>query len=325
MKTIKFILKCILAAVPAIALISFTLAFPMCYMDGEYPKWMYERKVVSGREYEGRSFNTVILGDSGAMSSIMPELMDDDAINLAVGGATSIEMYYFFEEYLKCHEAPKNAIIMFAPFHYWHIDNYKTRTVYFKAILPENLPELYDNAKACDAASVLYDGYITDQISARAGLPNKYLPAINAARFIKRYDDNAAAYKDLLTSFGYGGFGTLSECYDESYETSYEDMVIDGDAKLVTLYLQKLLRLCGDNGIHVRLIQPAVNTATFEGLNEHYYGAYRNYIKQASTVCSDIEYETDLRVYDGKYFSDTSHLNREGAEKFTREICATFR
>ena len=111
----------------------------------------------------------------------------------------------------------------------------------------------------------------------------------------------------------------MSECYDESYETSYDDMEITGDAKLITLYMQRLLRLCNDHDIHVKLMQPAVNTATFDGLNEHYYGSYRNYIKEMSQVCDDIEYETELKVYDGKYFSDTSHLNREGAEKFTRE------
>lgn len=320
MKILKFTAKCILAALPAIALIAFTLLYPLCYMDEEYPAWLYSKSVSEGAECKGESFDTVILGDSGAMSSIMPALTDENCINLAVGGATSIEMYYMFNEYLKNHEAPKSAVIMFAPFHYWHIDNYKTRTLYFKALSVKNSRELYDNAKMLDAGSVYYDGVLVDEISARCGLPNKYLPAINAAHFTGRYDDNATAYGSLLTSFGYGPFGDLDECYDESYETSYEDMEINGDTKLIALYMQKLLTLCGENHIHVRLIQPAVNTATFEGLNEHYYAAYRTYIKQIATVIDDIEYETDLRVYDGKYFADTSHLNKDGAVKFTREI-----
>ena len=319
MKTIRFLAKCILAALPAIALIGFTLLCPLCYMDEEYPAWDLTKQVAAGREYDGKSFDTVILGDSGAMSSIMPNLIDGSCVNLAVGGATSIEMYYFFEEYLQNHEAPKTAVIMFAPFHYWHIDNYETRTLYFKAIPAGKLYDLYKNAKSCGADSVWKKGRLSDELSARAGLPNKYLPALNAARFTGRRSANTAAYADLEQSFGYGGFGKLTECYDESYETSYEDMEITGDAKLITLYMQKLLRMCNDHKIHVRLIQPAVNTATFEGLNEHYYGSYRNYIKEMSQVCDDMEYETELRVYDGKYFSDTSHLNREGAEKFTKE------
>ena len=63
-----------------------------------------------------------------------------------------------------------------------------------------------------------------------------------------------------------------------------------------------------------------MNTETFEDLNEHYLASYKTYIKQISTVCPGMEYETDLRVYDGQYFSDPSHLNPEGALKFTSEI-----
>ncbi|MBO4904157.1 MAG: hypothetical protein J5367_02940 [Lachnospiraceae bacterium] len=320
MKPVRFFIKCILAALPAIALIAFTLLCPLCYMDEEYPAWRHAKMTAAGKLYEGKSFDTVILGDSGAMSSIKPELIKEDAVNLAVGGATSIEMYYFFSQYLLTHDKPDTVVIMFAPFHYWHIDNYEKRTVYFKAIPVSALTELYGNAKKCEASSVIYDGFETGELSARLGLPSKYLPAITAARFTGRYDRNKEAFDELVRSGGYGRFGELEQCYDPSYETSYEDMTIDGDARLITLYLQKLLRLCDENNIRVRLIQPAVNTETYEGLNEHYYGSYRNYIKQAVSVCSDIEYEDSLRVYDGKYFADTSHLNEAGADKFTKEV-----
>ena len=320
MKLPKFIGKCILAAIPAIALIAFTLLCPLCYMDEEYPAWRHAKMTAAGKLYDDTDFDTVILGDSGAMSSIKPELVGDGCINLALGGATSIEMYYLLSDYLKHHDSPDTVVIMFAPFHYWHIDNYEKRTVYFRAIAAGDLLGLYDNAKAVGASSVLYDGFETSEISARLGLPNKYLPAIEAARFIGRYGGNVRSFEDITNTRGYGSFGHESEWYDPSYETSYEDMVIDGDAKLVAMYLQKLLRLCEENGIHVRLIQPAVNTQTFEGLNEHYYGAYRNFIKQAASVCSDIEYEDSLRVYDGQFFADPSHLNGKGAEKFTKEV-----
>ncbi len=320
MKIFKIVAKCILVTLPALALVAFTLCCPMSYMDKEYCAWEFTRLVCEGKECNGQNFDTVILGDSGAMGSIMPIGFDDSCVNLAVGGATSIEMYYFLDEYLQHHDAPKEAVIMFAPFHYWHIDNYETRTVYFKAIPLAKLPELYKNAKSCGADSVWRKGFATDELSARCGLPNKYLPAINAAGFVGRYDNNASTYGDLQMSLGFDTFGDLPECHDRSYETSYEDMVIDGDAKLVTLYMQLLLRMCDENDIHVRLIQPAVNTETFEGLNVHYLASYKNYIKQISSVCSDIEYETDLRVYDGQFFSDPSHLNPEGALKFTDEI-----
>ncbi|MCR5301953.1 MAG: hypothetical protein K6E49_05895 [Lachnospiraceae bacterium] len=323
MKILKFCLKCILAALPAIALIAFTLLCPMCYMDEEYPSWRLEGEIADGKVFAGEDFDTVILGDSGAMSALIPEMFDGNCVNLALGGATSLEMYYYLDRYLSCHEAPETVIIMFAPFHYWNVDNYATRTVYFKAIPFNRIKEVYTNAFSCDSPSVWNDGPVNSELRPRCGLPSVYLPALKAARFTGRYDDNKRAYEELIRTKGWGSFGTAESCYDESYETSYKDLKVTGDTRILALYLQKIMRLCDEHDIHIRLIQPAVNNATFDNLNEHYYASYRNFIKEAATVSDDIEYETELRVYDGKYFSDSSHLNRKGAEKFTKEILET--
>lgn len=319
MKKMKFLLKCILATLPATVLIGYTLLCPMCYMDEEYPAWDFTKSVTKGCEYGDRSFDIVVLGDSGAMSSIVPGRVDESCINLAVGGATSIEMFYFMEDYLKTHDAPKTAVIMFAPFHYWHIDNFATRTRYFKAIDAGKLFELYDNARALKADSVTDDDYAVKELSARLGLPNVYLPALTASRFTGRYDKNTALSDEIRMSFGYGPFGELPECYDESYETSYEDMEDTGDARLITLYMRKLLKLCTDRGIKVRLIQPAVNEATYEGMSEKYLASYKEHMEGFAEEFPDIECESSVRVYDGKYFSDTSHLNPSGALAFTQE------
>ena len=64
MKPVRFFIKCILAALPAIALIAFTLLCPLCYMDEEYPAWRHAKMTAAGKLYEGKSFDTVILGDS---------------------------------------------------------------------------------------------------------------------------------------------------------------------------------------------------------------------------------------------------------------------
>lgn len=320
MKYVKFILKCIAATLPAIALIAFTALCPMCYMDEEYPAWRLKMEVSRQEAFSGEDFDTVILGDSGAMSAIIPEMFEEDCISLATGGATSIEMYSFLEDYLACHKAPKTVIIMFAPFHYWNIDNFDTRTVYFKALPFERMTQVYRDAISVGSSTVFSGNPMMNELAARCSLPTKYLPAITAAKFIGRYDTNVRLYDELVRSKGWGTFGSADSCYDQSYETSYDDLEIDGDTKLLALYLQKILRLCNENHIHVRLLQPAVNNATFDNLNEHYYASYKNLIKEAVSVSDDIEYETELRVYDGKYFSDSSHLNREGAEKFTGEI-----
>ena len=320
MKYIKFILKCIIAALPIAAIVIFTYAAPMCYMDKEYPSWKYTKEVSSGKIGE-QHYDTVILGDSGAMSSFIPDMLSDSAVNLAVGGGTSIEMYYFLKEYLEQHDKPEQVVIMFQPFHYFNIDNYETRTMYFKALSVEDARDLYTVAKECGTESV-YKGEESfwNELSCRLALPTKYLPAITAARFVGRYKDNISSFSNLVDSKGYGSFGELDGCDEISYECSYSGIERGPDMYLLLTYFIKLNELCQSNDIACLLLQPAINEASFEQLNPDYladiYGLY-NAIGQSSP---GMIVEDELRVYPNELFGDVSHLNRKGAKIFSQEI-----
>ena len=325
MKYFKFVIKCIFAAMPIIAIVVYTLMCPFCYMDEEYPSWRYTKDVASGKLYNGEYFETVILGDSGAMSALVPELLSDSCINLSVGGGTSIEMYYFLKEYLENHPAPKVVVMMFAPFHYFTIDNYENRTMYFKAIDVKDLPELYGYAKDCGAKSVYDEGTIMNDLSCRLGLPTKYLPAITASRFINRRSNNIEAYERLVANRGYGTFGTADGCYDASYECSYDVMPFNEELFLINDYMQKIDKLCAEYGISGIILQPALNEATYEQINPTYKEMYEAYLEDALTpLFSNFIMETKLRCYDNAYFGDVSHLNETGAREFSNEIKETY-
>lgn len=320
MKYIKFIIKCICAASPAIALVLYTLLCPMCYMDEDYASWRYTEEVTKGNVDSNVQYDTVILGDSSAMSSFVPDRLSESCINLAVGGATSIEMYFFLKNYLECHEAPQNVVVMFTPFHYANIDNYKTRTMYFKALSVMEARELYSVAKATGVSQIYDDNTVWDEIACRAGLPNKYLPAITASHFIGRYDSNRAGYEAIVNSRGYGMFGTQDGCDGLSYECAYTQINYGADLELLTLYFEKLYSMCRDNNISVLLIQPALNEASYNAIDQGYVDTYTAYIDMMAGLCVGLEYENELRCYPNEYFGDVSHLNSRGAEKFSDEI-----
>lgn len=322
MKFIKFFGKCILAASPAILLIVFTLLCPDCYLDEEYPSWRYTMNVVSGKAHVGVNYDTLILGDSGAMSSFAPEVLsgDDSVVNLAVGGGTSLEMYYFLKQYLECHEAPKNIVMMYAPFHYFNIDNYETRTMYFKAIPVKYLSDVYEMAEKCGKQEIYGRDGVWGDISCRLGLPTKYLPAITAAKFVGRYKDNTSSYEKLLASRGYGTFGTLDGCDELSYECSYTAMEPGTDYYLVTLYINAIYMLCWEEGINLTIVQPALNEASYNQLNPNYKMQYEQYLEVLADKLPMVLVETKLRCYPNEYFGDVSHLNEKGAKLFSEEI-----
>lgn len=319
-RIVKFILKCLACLIPLAAMMAFISFAPMCYMDEEYPSWRYLKEVSTGKvgqEY----YETVILGDSVAKSSIIPEkLSGEGCINLAVGGATAIDMYYAFSEYLEHHEAPKNVVILFGPFHYWRIDNYKTRTAYFKSLSVKDALELYETAKEFESGTVCFDGYRTYELSCRLGLPTVYLPAINAAKIVGRYDTNKDLYEKLKSRNGYSMFGEKEYCDDLSYEAAYQEIEYTGDNAMLLTYLGRLISLAEQNGCRVNCLQPALNEATYDKMNERYLEQYYSITEKLPGFGENIICEEKLRRYPNEFFGDASHLNEKGAIKFTTEI-----
>lgn len=361
MKTkLNFFLKLILAFIPALALVAFTAFMPMCYMDEEYPAWKYTMEAASGKimGFESDCYgaeddleqvslhsngsskqasehakggskqsypHTVILGDSRAMADLIPDKFNESCINLAVGGATPVEMYYFYESYIKNNGVPETVVVMFAPFHYSYMDNYKTRTTYFNALSIGQKIEVTKNAKECGADAVLFEDYIPYSISCRLRLPDVYLPAMYNAKFVGRRDVNTMAYENLVSSKGQGYFGTDDGNSDTAYEASYTQMADDGNGKLLKLYMEKLLALLDESGVQVILAQPPMNTTTYENLDEGYLAEYDAYIKSLCKDYENIIFSADMIEYDCEYFGDSSHLNEKGANKFSEEFCTKYK
>lgn len=337
MKNFKFFLKCIFALFPILAVILYTALVPYGYMDIEYPAWKYTKDVASGKVPSAlntsavgdyTSFDTVILGDSRAMADLIPEYINastsHSSVNLAVGGATSIEMYYTLNNLIKNGHTPENAIIMFAPFHYSVIDNFWERDAYFNYLSVSEMQELYDYAKATGSETLLKDGYNNDLLSYRFRFPDKYLPALMNAKFTGRYADNTSEYESVYTNLGYGEFGNADGCEYLNFETSYDRMHTTGDAVLLDVYMNRLLKLCSENGINTILAIPPMNEASYTVLIDSYVEDFDSYINDLKIKYPATMVDGDIPCYDNSFFGDSSHLNRKGAEIFTKEFVDTF-
>lgn len=331
-----FFVKLIMALIPPFLLISYTFLNPFGYMDNEYPAWKFSNDTAHGKRYyvaedgsiskfsQDVSYKTVILGDSRAMAAIIPAEYSDSCVNLAVGGGTSIEMYYTLKNYLKHYEKPDETIIMFAPFHYSVIDNVATRTEYFNYLSCSELSELFRNASAFCSESVITKYYISDALSYKLRMPDKYLPALLNSKGFTRYSENTAIYKDMLINKGYGPFNDGSETLN--YETNYIEMHTTGDAALLDLYLRKLLSLCAENNLNVRLLIPPMNCSSFNALNNSYVEDFQGYLENMYSMYKSqfeenkLAFETEITYMEDKYFDDASHLNHDGALIYTDKI-----
>lgn len=313
----KFFLKCILAIVPLVVLCLYTALFPFGYMDEEYPSWKYQKDMAM----TGPAYDTLILGDSTAKAGLIPNNLSSNVINLSMGGATPIEIYYTLERYLASHEAPENALIMFTPYHYSFLDNFWQRTMYFNYFDSRETLEVFRNAHAVSETAVLTDGYFIDLMSYRLRLPNKYLPAMYNSGLIGRRTTNEAIYNEIASNRGQYYFGTADGCSDHNYESNYTALNL---SLIVDLYMRKLLDLCVENNIHVVLEQAPMNTASYSLLNENYVTEYTAYMELLQQDYPEIMIDTIIAHYEDAYFGDASHLNEKGAVRFTEEILTEY-
>ena len=190
---------------PVIVFIIYTVVLPFGYMDEEYPSWKYTKDIENGREKLSEQGTldaiTLILGDSRAMADFIPEEMDKGVYNLAVGGATGVEMYYTLKHYIENESVPENVIIMFAPFHYTYMDNFWTRTVYFHHLAPGEAIRVYCEGKRLGSNAVCERKKgLSSIISMYLCFPDSYMPAVINSGFIGRYRANSEAYDELALS-----------------------------------------------------------------------------------------------------------------------------
>ena len=313
-----FCLKCILALFPVFILILYTALFPFGYMDEEYPAWRYTKDSGEGKTGVPDRGSTLILGDSRAMADMVPLAMDETVYNLAAGGATSIEMYYVLRSLLKRDIVPENVIIMFAPFHYSYIDNYWTRSTYFHQLSFREAVSVYREGKK-EEAEFSDDGEhgLSELVSTYLNFPDTYMPALLNSRFTARISINEEAYGRLLSERGHGLFGTEEGSSDLNYEANYTELKKDGDAILLCAYLEKLLKLCEKNGIRTVLVQAPMNEASYEKLSADYVGQFSELIDSFREIYPEAVMDPEIPCFPNALFGDASHLNEEGAGRYT--------
>ncbi len=308
----------ILLAIPLIIICVWCTFNPMSYMAVEYAMWAEERDFV---RQSGNDPDILIMGDSRAKSSYLPEILSDDSnrsiYNIAIGGTTSVEMYYALSNYLETHKAPSEVILTFAPYHFCTMDNWQ-QTLYYNYLTVPELAEVESRVtKLGGDETTRYSGWFADLVSFRLRLPNKYLDAVYTARINGNLESNTEKYKAVQKDLGYTEFGSDPGNDRPNYETHHATF---DSSPLVLDYYDRLLSLCADNDIHVTIAQAPINEASSPLISEAFRAGYNDLMTSVQEKYPSFTVETEIPVYDNKYFGDNNHLNRRGAEKFSREF-----
>lgn len=289
--------------------------FGMYIYDEEYASY---KQTLDYINHSNETNKVLIFGDSVAKAAVIPSLISDETYNISMAGATTIEEYYMLQDYLKHHEPPKTLIMMYFIGGYDSIDDFFwNRTIYFNCltapqfveIARNNAFETSSNTRACMAEFLQY----------KLCLPNKYLAPIKNSIFENnRYAINKKEYDVAIQNKGQHYFGT-AEFY-EPINVTITSKKHFNVLPIIDLYMDKCLELCKEYNIQVIIEQHPINEITYSNIKKEYKQEYVNYMNKLVEKYPEIIVNTQYNVCPNDWLGDFSHLNENGATKFTQSL-----
>ena len=309
---LKLAIKCLLVCLPMIVVTVYLRWQPFNYVDGEAPYYIWNRD--QARQESETYYETIILGDSVANSAFLPEVLSDGTINMALGGMTPVESYYVMEEWLASHPAPKACYIAYQDIHLQQDECFWPRFMYSHRLSPAQGLEILACARRYECSGISSPTAFSDFLSYELYLPNKYMTSLVNAGLKGRRAFNETVYE--LNELHRGRYiGSYFQDYQEGTEPAvYEHFQTD---PMIDFYYRKLIGLCMENGIRVRLIKPPMpdNSVCTDTYREEFRAYYAGLAEEYPEITVDW-FDPCGTVY----FSDAVHINPRGSLKLSEEI-----
>jgi len=315
-RTISLLCKCLLAALPLIVFIALLVGYPMRIFDKEYPMWQWQKDTLTN---ESVSADVLFLGDSLMQSGVMPTLWGDDALSLALGGASPVEMCYSLKTYLEYHDAPSLVVMGFGQNHYMVMSSFWERNAYFHYMpLTEQAKIIKLAAELNDLSLLETDSPYADLLAYACYSPEKYLPAyIGMLQERGRLKLNLEWYDYTNEMRGYHLNGTQESNGEATDSVMYEEFIV---SPLLDEQIREILSLCVENGIQVVIERPPLNLASQQAMHETFAEQYVDYLNLLAADYPGIIVNTVIETYPDDCFGDHEHLNARGAERYTQSL-----
>lgn len=314
-KISKLIFKCIIALIPLWVIAIYIAMNPLSYLSQD-SVGAYWNKTFTKSSHE-KQYDVVIIGDSMAATSFMPELLSDSTINLSLSGSSPVEGYYTLKEYLDNNKAPKDVFISYMDYHLAHDDfTFSTCNQVHKFSLTDYI-EIYKNIKKTKAdqfESVQIEDYWSNAIASSFYMPSEYIASIiNSIKEGGRYENNKISYDEITQHFGRSCIMTNN--ISDSTGIRYDNFSV---SSLQSCYYKKIIDLCETKQINLHIIKLPLDRNTL--FTDEYVAKVNGYYM---TVLADTKY-TEFRWYPADYavewFWDDYHMNQHGSYRFSMQL-----
>jgi hypothetical protein len=307
----------------AAAGVRFTMAR---WSNAEVAIWSKQTAYVRSVPGEGEYAPLLILGDSRPFGGIRHSDLVPGARSLALPGSSAIDAYYQLENYLERYPAPRLVILSIAPEHMVFAEqtffDWSVRAGSVDLRQAREVIELrrevggYLRPFGLDywADRVLLRLYDLKMFAFYRSILLTLNPkSVQSARELSMKLDNRYAYD----------YGTDRR---RSKELNAEARMgrFDPDPTL-DAYLLKIFELAESRKVLVAYEVMPMNEASYEALRPQYKKDFENYLRYAAKRAPANTYvHVGIPRYPNEFFSDPSHLNVRGADRFTRVLARRY-
>jgi hypothetical protein len=292
------------------------------------PMWDYQKRFVHSHT-PGQHARTLVTGDSRAWFGILPDRLGKDAVSIALPATRPLEGYYLLADYLDHHPAPERVVLSYAPTSWGAgLTGFWDQACGFKFLsLPRCFEVLYRYHRLRHQAPMLTYDFWNDCLKSVLYAVN-YFPLYRNGMLDVLFGPGFVSPSNILTdqrlraqSMTGGEIGKSPNLRsdDPKHLVKLQNMP---SKSLQIEYFVRTLRLCESRGIQIVYMTSPVYEAVFSGMAESFKRDIKTIIETSVGSVKGVRtfYRTDIPSYPAELFADGSHLNREGAVRFTSEI-----
>ena len=305
------------------------------YKDGAALVCETKRQMIrSGTiHYEKNKDNVLFLGTSRILAGISPTYFDElnggktYSYNLALPGLPISSAYFVLQDYLEKNPPPQYVVMQL------YINRCRSCTLYnYYAVQGLTKPaEIFSLFEHLTNKAIIFNYIFPFRIykfhTARYIFDSIFMPG--RIRSIRK--KNNAILNRMIENKGYYFIEEQAVAADNMLPGDFIDDNAGGESinkassydPFVDPYVKMFFDLAHKSGIKVLLIQPAYRENQYLQYEEMPL-QYAILLKQYNNVRIASE-GWKLKFYENRFFSDPTHLNKDGAQQYTKEISMEFK
>jgi hypothetical protein len=315
---------CVVFALTVIVLFGATwwwlIEEPMAYNSLAYGIWQAKLEMIKDNQF-GR---VTVLGDSRPVAAMIPSRIGPGVVNLALPGASPIDIYYLSERILSRPVRPQAVILSITPTLLVEARFFWERSVGYDFLTPQQLQEVRLRSRALHDTT-LFVAESPYDIDARLTsflyeikFPPYFFSSLWRAGFFRRYQSNVEAKRAVLSSRGQEYFGTDHGTTGFDLEASLHSFA---PTKILDNYFDSTLALYQSQNIPVYFVSVPHSDIServyFPGLKQ----AYTSYLNHYSLRYPIFHILGDpFPAYPSDCFGDGPHLNEKGAIRWSNYV-----